>query len=220
MEIDPETMETYYVSPQEDLLLGFEYEEGVATIGLYTYEPEGGDDPDPDPDPDPVDPAEGVQYAKVETALEDWSGDYLIVYEKSDTEAYVLDASKATDTSTMKAAGNYVTAAIDDGTITITENDEDLANAVFEISALETGYSIKSSKTEKYIGNSGTGKTLQVSDTAYANALTLAADGVDIKAVDGSTHLRFNTTGDMFRYYTDANYTGQSPIQLYKLVEE
>ena len=75
--------------------------------------------------------ASATVFEKVTTAPADWSGQYLIVYENSATEAYVFNG--------QDAANGYVSASIADGKIESTELD----NYVAIIAPMTGGYSVK-----------------------------------------------------------------------------
>ncbi|MDD6250552.1 MAG: hypothetical protein PUA88_05950 [Bacillales bacterium] len=147
-------------------------------------------------------------YVEVTEAQVDWSGDYLIGYKVSDTEAYVFNSSL----SKIDVAQNYVTLPVINGKIkSSTTNDA----YKFTISAVTGGYSIKSS-SGLYIGNSTTGNALETTSaeaSAYVNTISF-----DTKAVikSGSTSLQFNSgTSPRFRYYGST----QKPITLFKCVD-
>ncbi|MGM9880883.1 MAG: hypothetical protein ACI318_06465 [Bacilli bacterium] len=147
-------------------------------------------------------------YVEVTENQVDWSGDYLIGYKVSDTQAYVLNSIL----SKIDVAQNYVTLPVTNGKIeSSTTNDA----YKFTISAVSGGYSIKSS-SGLYIGNSTTGNALETTSaeaSAYVNTISF-----DTKAVikSGSTSLQFYSgTSPRFRYYGST----QKPITLFKCVD-
>lgn len=158
--------------------------------------------------------AETKKYVKVTEAPEDWSGEYLIVYEEG---ALVFDSSR----ESLDAGQNGVSVTIVDSTIT-TES-----KYAFTIAAVEGGYSIKSS-SGKYIGQSDWNNGMLVNSTYsnnYLNTIGLDVDGnavISGQGVSNDTHvtLRYNSntgaTNERFRYYK----SGQQSIALYKLVED
>lgn len=159
----------------------------------------------------PVVPTGEKTFVKVTEAPEDWSGEYLIVYEDG---ALVFDSSL----ETLDAGKNGVSVEIDGNAITT-----DIKYA-FTIAAVDGGYSIKSS-SGKYIGQSSFDNKLSANATytdSLLNTISLDGDGnavISGTGASGDTHvtLRYNkNSGDSnqrFRYYK----TGQQPIALYKL---
>ncbi len=148
-------------------------------------------------------------YEKVTTAPEDWSGEYLIVYE---------DGSVAFDgsLSTLDAAGNTIEVEIEDYKIEATDNVND---AAFTIAKMEGGYSVKAA-SGKFIGATSYANSLASSDSEIANSLSLDASGnavIKVTTSGGDVTLRYNYGSNQlrFRYYK----SGQQAIQLYKKVE-
>lgn len=153
-------------------------------------------------------------YIKVTEAPEegsDWSGTYLIVYEKSKTEGYAfngVDASKG---------GSYKSLTIADNKIVT--NDSEIVEFVIEVSG--SGYSILISggaNKGKYLAKAQDKNGIDFSPNAAVNSINIDANGVNIIG-SGKARLRFNagTNDDRFRYYKSTTYTAQQPIQLYKL---
>lgn len=148
-------------------------------------------------------------YEKVTSAPEDWSGEYLIVYE---------DGSVAFDgsLSTLDAAGNTIEVEIEDNKI---EATDDVNNAAFTIATMEGGYSVKAA-SGKYIGVTSYGNGLTSSDTEIAHSLSIDdSENAVLKVTTsgGDMTLRYNYGSNQlrFRYYK----SGQQAIQLYKKVE-
>jgi hypothetical protein len=153
-------------------------------------------------------------YAKVTEEPEDWSGEYLIVYEDG---GIVFDASR----ETLDAGQNGVLVSIEDGTITTDSKYS------FTIAAVENGYSILSSSNQ-FIGQKDYANGLKASDTYsedYLNTIALDENGnavISGTGVSENVHvaLKYNkntgATNERFRYYK----SGQQSIALYKLVEE
>lgn len=148
-------------------------------------------------------------YTKVTTAPTDWSGKYLIVYEKSETEGYVFNSSLGT----LDATNNYKTFTISNGSISASDE------YVFAIEKSNGGYSIKSA-SGKYIGNKSNSNALTSDNSALDNTITMGTKCIDIKSSGGS-YLRYNANSgqDRFRYFKSGSYTNQQAIQLYKLYE-
>jgi len=142
-------------------------------------------------------------YTKVTTAPADWSGNYLIVYEKL---SYIFNGNTVTD-----VVNNYVTCTIENGTIK--SNQETDAYAV-EIERMDGGYAIKT--TNGYIyGTSGSNK-LNFGQSASLN--TFSIDNGRAIITSNTSVLRFNETSGQtrFRYFKSTTYPGQEGV-LYKL---
>lgn len=146
--------------------------------------------------------ASATVFEKVTTAPADWSGQYLIVYENSATEAYVFNG--------QDAANGYVSATIADGKIESTELD----NYVATIAPMTGGYSVKIAG--KYYGGKSGSNSLEIGTTAVLNTLSMKADIVLLTS--NTSVMRFNKAKDQkrFRYFKAASYAKQSGICLYK----
>ena len=143
-----------------------------------------------------------AEYVKVTAAPENWAGEYLIVYEKSETEAFVFNG--------QDAANGYAAATIADGKIT----SSDLAAYEATIAAMEGGYSVKVG--EKYLSGTKNDNKLNFTDDAALNTLEYSTDNVLI--ISNTSVLRFNSASNQlrFRYFKAASYANQKAIQLYK----
>ena len=139
-------------------------------------------------------------YVKVTEAPADWSGEYLIVYEKAN---YIFDGSL----SKLDAVKNYKEVTITNGTIAAAEGDP----YKFTIAAVNGGYSIQAANG-KYIYRDGTSNGLNEGTTAYAHTISVESGNAKIKSTSG-VYLKFNDAQDQlrFRYYA----SGQKEIQLY-----
>ena len=146
--------------------------------------------------------ASATVFEKVTTAPADWSGQYLIVYENSATEAYVFNG--------QDAANGYVSATIADGKIESTELD----NYVATIAPMTGGYSVKIAG--KYYGGKSGSNSLEIGTTAVLNTLSMKADTVLLTS--NTSVMRFNKAKDQkrFRYFKATSYASQSGICLYK----
>ena len=146
-------------------------------------------------------------WTKVTSTPDDWSGDYLIVYE---TGKVAFDGSL----TKLDVASNTKSVTISDGTIT-TEGCK--FYFTIEPAAKTGGYTIKSA-SGKYIGRTSTGNGLSISTSpTYTNTLLLNTGGdISIKSSAG-TYLRYNANNSdkRFRYYEK----GQKAIHLYKKVQ-
>ncbi len=146
-------------------------------------------------------------YEKVTSALNEWSGEYLIVYEDG-------NAAFNGGLTTLDATNNYIPVDISNGTITANETTN---AAKFTIAPTEDGYSIKSA-SGYYIGNTSNSNSLSSSQsTVFSNSINYNNGDIDIVSSGGS-YLRYNSASDQkrFRYYKSSTYTGQKAIQLYK----
>ena len=148
-----------------------------------------------------AEPASGT-WEKVTEAQEDWSGQYLIVYEKG---SLIMDGSL----SALDKEGNKVDVTITDGKIV-----GDYAKYAFTIAPMTGGWSVQSASGKYISGKSGSNKIITGS-TPELNTITFA-DG-NVKIASNNTTLQYNaaaTNGTRFRYYKSEN---QQPVALYKL---
>ena len=148
-----------------------------------------------------AEPASGT-WEKVTEAQEDWSGQYLIVYEKG---SLIMDGSL----SALDKEGNKVDVTITDGKIV-----GDYAKYAFTIAPMTGGWSVQSASGKYISGKSGKNKIITGS-TPELNTITFA-DG-NVKIASNNTTLQYNaaaTKGTRFRYYKSEN---QQPVALYKL---
>ena len=150
-------------------------------------------------------------YTKVTAAPKDnnWSGEYLVVYEKSDTAGYVFDSTL----TSPDAEGNRKELAITtSGSKKSIKAPENLA-----VTIDKEGY-IKTSSGLYIFGKSGKNKLLSDAalNSAKSNAFTLNTDG-SVSITSDGTYLRYNdrpTNGQRFRYYKSAS--SEQAITLYK----
>ena len=148
-----------------------------------------------------AEPASGT-WEKGTEAQEDWSGQYLIVYEKG---SLIMDGSL----SALDKEGNKVDVTITDGKIV-----GDYAKYAFTIAPMTGGWSVQSASGKYISGKSGSNKIITGS-TPELNTITFA-DG-NVKIASNNTTLQYNaaaTNGTRFRYYKSEN---QQPVALYKL---
>ena len=148
--------------------------------------------------------AQGQTFEKITSEPADWSGEYLLVYENSSTQAYVWTG--------VDAANGYSQYAISDGKITATDA------VTITIAPMTGGYSIKvngSTNDGKYISGTKNSNKINFGTTEALNTLTYSESEVTIKS--NSKVMRFNSNSDQkrFRYYS----SGQQSVQLYKKVE-
>ena len=146
-------------------------------------------------------------YEKLTEALDDYSGEYLIVYE---------DGSVAFNggLSTLDATSNTINVTITDGVIASNATTD---AAKFTFAKVEGKYSILSA-SGKYIGRTEDDNDLDESTiTVYTNTITIAEGNADVVG-SGGAHLRYNKEAGQtrFRYYKSSSYTSQQAIALYK----
>ena len=153
--------------------------------------------------------AAGQTFTKVTESLSDWSGSYLIVYEASETSAYVF-----TNKGTIDTASNYTELAISNNQIV---SSESLDNCIFTFDKMNDGYSI--SIGGKYISGTSRSNKLNSSNVASKNTIKYDDSSIDIES--NTSHLRFNNAKDQlrFRYFKSSSYSAQQKIQLYRLDE-
>lgn len=150
-------------------------------------------------------------YVKVTAEQDDWSGDYLIVYEDGNN-SNALDGSL----SSIDVEGNHIDVTILNNKIEATSTTR---ASQFTVAAVSDGYSIQSAHGE-YIGHTGSKNTLNTSSSAgsgFVNSISYTSSNGCLIYV-GSYYLRFNnasTNGDRYRYYSSS--TSQQAIHLYKL---
>ncbi|MGM9830999.1 MAG: Ig domain-containing protein [Paludibacteraceae bacterium] len=147
-----------------------------------------------------------TDYVKVTTAPTNWSGEYLLVYEQSATEAYVFNG--------LDAVNGYTEAAIADGKITV---DEAVTITLAQVSG---GYSVivnGSTNNGKYFNSATNTNALGFGTSAATMTMSLETDGVKMANAGGAI-MRFNATANQmrFRFYKSTSYTSQKPVQLYK----
>ena len=150
------------------------------------------------------------KFVKVTSALSDWSGTYLIVYE---TGNVAFDGSL----TNLDTAKKTVSVKITDGEIAATDA---MKAITFDIAKSGSNYTIKS-KSGRYIGQTSNANGLKYStSTTYNHTITFKTEN-EIDLVSGGAYLRYNSASDQlrFRYYKSGSYTGQKAIQLYKLSE-
>lgn len=145
-------------------------------------------------------------YQKVTSALDDWSGEYLIVNE---TNGKAFNGNLAT----LDANNNVIGVTISDNVI---EASDETNSAKFTIAPYSTGYSIQSN-SGKYIGETTYDNDLDESaDMKYVNTISFSSGTVSIKGTGNSSGtyvaLKYNSSASRFRYYK----SGQSDIALYK----
>ena len=154
-------------------------------------------------------------YSKVTENQDDWTGEYLLVYE-GNSIPYVFNGSL----SKLDAVNNYVEVPAEGNSITTQRG------YAITVEAVTDGYVIKAANGEYIYAPSDAKNLISASDNKdtaaqYPITFTSTEDGVDI-ALSSGPHMRFNANGDQmrFRYYKSGTYTDQQPVTLYKLEGE
>lgn len=160
-----------------------------------------------------------TDYKKVTSAPTDWSGEYILVYESSATQALVWNCNDAISGYTIETVSKDV--------ITIT----DPANT-FTIAPKDEGWSIllnagdnKGTYLQGKSKNNAADNGCAFSETAVTNTLSYNVNGyVVITSPQGSIMSYNSTSGQTrFRYFKPATvgtFSGAyKPVQLYKKVE-
>ena len=156
-----------------------------------------------------TEPATGSGYTKVTTAPTDWSGTYLIVFEKTETTAYAFNG--------LDQSGNFVETTFTDNTIAASEA---LTACEVLVEKSGTGYTFKLTGGENkgmYLSAFAGKNKIVFSNTA--TALSVAMENGTVVIKDGEAPFQFNngaTNGQWFRFFGKKN-GGQSAIALYKL---
>ena len=145
-------------------------------------------------------------YVKVTSALTDWSGEYLIVYETGNKafNGGLTNLDVVSNTIPVTISGN-----------TIASNSTTDA-AKFTIAIVGGGYSIQGA-SGKYIGHGSNSNGLTSSNTPLVNTIAFNGGNIDIVG-SGGAYLRYNANSgqERFRYFKSSTYTGQQAVQLYK----
>ena len=149
--------------------------------------------------------ADSGDYVKLTEDLDDYSGDYLIVYE---TGKVAFDGGRNNEDDELDATSNTIEVTINSNTIASNATTD---AAKFTIAKVDGGYSIKSA-SGYYIGWGGEKNGLNTNSSytvSYLNTIT------DKSTICGKTgYLKFNKTSgqERFRYYQ----SGQETIALYR----
>lgn len=142
-------------------------------------------------------------FEKVTAEPADWSGEYLLVYENSATEAYVWTG--------VDAASNYKAATITAGAI-------EVADAVtVKLAAMAGGYSVLvngGTNDGKYIYGASGSNTLNFGVNPTLNTLAYATDHV---VMTSGGIMTFNKTSGQtrFRYFKSTTISGNTNMYIY-----
>lgn len=153
----------------------------------------------------------GGAWQKVTSALADYSGKYLIVYE---TGKVAFNGGNVQD-----AVGNTISVVINDGVIA-TSAAMEAAAFIIEPSTTSGKYYVKGTDG-KYIGHGSYANALTAGTTKYNHTISIDASGnanLVVSTSGGDITLKFNSASDQvrFRYYK----SGQQSVALYRFVEE
>ena len=145
-------------------------------------------------------------YVKLTESPEDWSGDYLIVYEPFQ---YVLDSGL----SGISKTNNYKEVVISNGTIPAEQGDP----CRFIVAPYGSGYSILAT-SGKYIGNNANTNGFYTPTNPLMNQLSISADGSAEIIAEFGPRLRFDTAASSlrFNFYRTNRYGNYEKISLYK----
>lgn len=157
-----------------------------------------------------VEVASGV-WQKVTSAMADYSGKYLIVYESGKV---AFDGSNTAD-----AVNNGVSVTISNSTIEATAAMDAIAFTI-EPSTNAGKYYVKG-VNGKYIGHGSYANDLTAGATKYDHTISIDASGnanLVVSPSGGNITLKYNYASDQkrFRYYK----SGQQSVALYRFVEE
>ena len=147
----------------------------------------------------------GAYYEKVTSALADWSGEYLLVYESG---KYLFDGSL----TNVDSSPNYITLQ----SISDRLSFADYSQYAVTIEKYETGYSVKTA-SGYYIGRDVSSNGFNSStSTPYVNTLSFV-DGMIKIAGSGGRVFNYNSQSGKFRFFAATN----APlVSAYKLVGE
>ncbi len=136
-------------------------------------------------------------FTKITSEPVDWTGEYILVYESTETQAYVWTG--------VDEANGAEREEIVNNTISMSKP------LTIALSPMADGYSILTS-TGSYVY--GISKKLLFSDKEQPNAISWDANEESVKIECSGALLRFNAASgqNRFRYYA----SGQEPVQLYK----
>ena len=187
--LDPVTDEN--TTSYEKVTFPFDMPAGKTTLyAVYRYVEDGG--------------ADSGDYVKVTENLDDYSGDYLFVYE---TGNVAFDGGRNNVDDELDATSNTIEVTINDNTIASNATTD---AAKFTIAKVDDGYSIQSA-SGYYIGWGGEKNGLNTNSSYTVNYLNTISNNT----ICGKTgYLKFNKTSgqERFRYYQ----SGQEDIALYR----
>ena len=162
-------------------------------------------------------------YHLVESAQDDWRGDYLIAYSSS-----VFANGQASGTSGIGSASTVVdpddklSGKVVDGTwgdnyyVTLEAKDDDDLSKGYVLKTQDGFYNYQTSN------NNGLGGTSKNKATAAAYPITVkfvSSAEINLELSSGPV-FRYNSSEGYFRYYKSSSYSGMGKVYLYKRTED
>lgn len=148
--------------------------------------------------------AKNENYSLLKSEPSDWTGEYLIVTNNSGS-LLGLNASL----SEIDKTSNYVDLIATDDTITSPSFNS------ITIEKIDGGYSVKSTYTGKYIGNTISENALSMNDSPILNTISLNTDGT-ASIVSNTRTLAFNKNSDQQRFRYFLTPSAQQSVYLYR----
>lgn len=149
--------------------------------------------------------ANAETYKRVTEAPADWSGSYIAVYESSDTEAFVFNATDDNN--------NYKTVALNNHTVS-----GDFSSYLLTIAKSSDGssYTIKRS-SGNYMGTKSNGNGINFDSAIQKNTITMS-EGYPV--ITGASGFTFQFNAEIAPYRFSYFASTQKPICLYRLTDE
>ena len=149
-------------------------------------------------------------FEKVTTAPNDWTGEYLLVYEADAETAYCWSGADSVNC--------YQTATINNGIISTVGSSSPVT---ISIASMTDGYSIMvngGSNNGLYIYSTENQNSLKFNGTPALNTIEYNNDEGCVFITSNTCTMRFNAASNQnrFRYYKPTSYANQQPVQLYK----
>lgn len=143
-------------------------------------------------------------YTRIGIKQTDWSGDYIAVYEMSDTKGYVFTLNDV--------SGNYQEVTLSNGKITANLND-------YHITVAKEGYAYSLRTSLGYMGGEAGKNKIVYSAGPKTCEITYSAGATLVTTGSGTLALLYNPQDPRFRFYYDSSkkWDGKERIQLYKL---
>ena len=149
-------------------------------------------------------------FEKVTAAPNDWTGEYLLVYEADAETAYCWNGADSVNC--------FQTATINNGTISMVGS---ISPVTITIASMTDGYSIMvngGSNNGMYIFSTENQNSLKFNGTPALNTIEYNNDEGCVMITSNTCTMRFNAASNQnrFRYYKTTSYANQQPVQLYK----